>query len=425
MGNKIDSSIVERAVEKVDRNYLIETVTKLVNVPSPTGSEADMAEAYHEVLTDIGFRSTLQHIGDGRYNTIGVRQGAGGGKSLMFNGHMDTSFGPELSDRGIGYKTEVTLVDDEWIYGMGSFNMKSALAAYAAASKAISDAGIKLAGDIVIAGVAGEIEKAPVEEFQESKYHGLGAGTKFALAHGAVADYCILGEPTAMKIVPGHCGSTWLRISVPGHLIHTAWSNIDDNAINHARHILDALVEWIPQYIERNADGKFKPNVNIASIDGGWKWRGARTPDFCKIYLDVRTMPDVLPVEAYREVRDLVDSVVEKHPELEGTIVETYVSQPGTAIPDDHELIEHITAAHREELGEAPEHLMEVWTSDAGHMNHYGIPTVNYGSAGRIRSGGDGFSTHQGEHIHIGDLVDMTRIYTRCILSICGVAECN
>ena len=63
---------------------------------------------------------------------------------------------------------------------------------------------------------------------------------------------------------------------------------------------------------------------------------------------------------------------------------------------------------------------IEIWSSDAVHMNRYGIPTVNYGSAGRIRSGGGGFSTHQGEHVHIGDMVDITRVYIEVMLNLCG-----
>ena len=85
-------------------------------------------------------------------------------------------------------------------------------------------------------------------------------------------------------------------------------------------------------------------------------------------------------------------------------------------------MIKTIVSAHTEQLGKAPEFGTETWYSDAAHMNRYGIPTVNYGSAGRLRSGGAGFSTHQGEHVHICDMVDMTRIYVRCILEICGVA---
>ena len=66
--------------------------------------------------------------------------------------------------------------------------------------------------------------------------------------------------------------------------------------------MLNALNAWIPDYVSRNAIGDFKPKVNIAAIEGGWPWRGARTPDTCTIYMDVRTTPDVLPVEIYREV---------------------------------------------------------------------------------------------------------------------------
>ena len=236
------------------------------------------------------------------------------------------------------------------------------------------------------------------------------------------ADYCILGEPTNMMLIPRHCGTTWFKITVPGTLIHTAWSNYERNAVSSAALVLDALNAWIPGYMERNQFGGTRPKVNIAAIEGGWPWRGARTPDDCCIYLDVRTLPDVLPVQAYNEVRQLVRGVVSKHPALTGTTVDIYVSAPGTSIPDDHALIKTIVGAHTEQLGKAPEFGMETWYSDAAHMNRYGIPTVNYGSAGRFRSGGAGFSTHQGEHVHIGDMVDMTRIYVRCILEICGVA---
>jgi hypothetical protein len=56
-------------------------------------------------------------------------------------------------------------------------------------------------------------------------------------------------------------------------------------------------------------------------------------------------------------------------------------------------------------------------------MNRYGIPTVNYGSAGRIRTGGGGFSTAQGEHVHIGDMVDIVKVYIETAINLCGVAE--
>lgn len=420
MANK---ELVRKAIDLIDRDRLVNLTIDLTDIPSPTGFEGDVARAYHEVLRASGFDATLQPIGDERYNAIGRLQGEGGGKSLMFNGHLDTSFGPEQAHRGIGYQCKGTLVDDEWIYGMGSFNMKFALANYVTAVEAIRKAGIKLGGDVVIAAVAGEIEKAPVNEYEGRQYQGYGVGTKYAITHGAVADYCILGEPTNMMLIPRHCGTTWIKITVPGHLIHTAWSEVERNAINKARVILDAIHDWIPDYVQRNALGDFHPRVNLSAIEGGWTWRGARTPENCAIYLDVRTLPDTLPMQAFNEVREMVRAVVRANPQLEGTKTEIFLSAPGTSIPDDHELVQNIISAHSNQLGKAPQMGVETWYSDAAHMNRYGIPTVNYGSAGRIRTGGGGFSTAQGEHVHIGDMMDIVKVYIEVMMNLCGVIE--
>lgn len=423
MSMKPDPALIQRAIEHVDRDRLIDLVVQLVNIPSPTGFEGDMARALHDVLRGSGFRSTLQPIGDDRYNAIGTLEGSGDAKTLMFNGHLDTSFGPEQAHRGLGYRCEGTVVDDEWIYGMGTFNMKSALATYIVASEAIRAAGIRVAGDIVIAGVAGEIEKAPVNDFDGREYQGYGPGTKYAITHGAIADYCILGEPTNMMVIPRHCGTTWLKITVPGMLIHTAWSEHERNAITNADLVLQALNKWIPGYRERNAFGGTRPKVNIAAIEGGWPWRGARTPENCRIYVDVRTPPEAMPIDAFREVRTMVRELARTHDCLAGTTVEVYVSAPGTSLPDDHELIRTIVTAHTDQLGQPPQFANEIWYSDAAHMNRYGIPTVNYGSAGRIRTGGGGFSTLQGEAVHIGDMLDIIKVYIQCILSICGTVN--
>lgn len=338
MNLHVNADLLKRAHEHIDRAKLLERLSVLVNIPSPTGEEADMARAYSDMMASVGLRTVLQPVGDGRYNAIGRLDGTGGAKSLMFNGHLDTSFGGELGARGIGFRTQAQIVDDEWMFGMGSFNMKNALAAYVTAVDAVRSTGVKLAGDVVIAGVAGEIEKAPVGTFDDRKYQGYGVGTKYALAHGAVADYCILGEPTNLNLVLAHGGSTWLKISVPGVLAHTAWADQTKNAITRATKIVDALNKWIPGYQKKNTIGDFYPRVNIAAIEGGWPWRGARSPDACAIYLDVRMPPDMLSVHVLADVRQIVADVVSSIPGMEAQ-VDLYCTNPGTSIPDGCELV--------------------------------------------------------------------------------------
>lgn len=420
--NRETNRSIERAVEMVDRRLLIDLTVALTDIASPTGHEADVAQSYKTMLEEAGMRSFLQSIGDDRFNAVGVLEGVGDGRSLMFNGHLDTSYGNELSNRGPGFQTKGTVVDDEWIFGMGAFNMKSALAAYVGAVTALNKAGIKLAGDVVIAGVAGEIEKAPVDNFIGKDYLGYGIGTKHLVTHGVVADACILGEPTGMKVVSSHCGSAWTRISVPGELVHTAWSNHERNAIMKSRVVLNALEEWMADYRARNTVGNFSPRVNVAAISGGHAWRGSRTPESCNIYVDIRTLPERKATEVLAELRRLLRDVNAKHPDLSAG-VELYLSNPGAEIDPEHELVQLVKDAHRAQLGEPPEQSMEVWCSDAAHLTRYSIPTINYGSAGRIREGGAGWSKSLGEHIHIGDLVDITKVYVRATANWCGVVE--
>ena len=73
--------------------------------------------------------------------------------------------------------------------------------------------------------MVGEIEKTQWgDEFRGKEYRGYGAGTHYSVNHGVVPDMCILGEPTDMKVVLGHYGSLWVRISTHGLYVHTAFS---------------------------------------------------------------------------------------------------------------------------------------------------------------------------------------------------------
>ena len=78
---------------QVDRRSLVETASALVDIPSPTGDEQAMAEHMARLFHEHGpARPVAGGRGRPRPTSLGTWRGTGGGKTLMFNGHMDTSY---------------------------------------------------------------------------------------------------------------------------------------------------------------------------------------------------------------------------------------------------------------------------------------------------------------------------------------------
>src|SRR5947209_19659801 len=120
-----------------------------------------MAELMASLFEELGLQVQWQQVEDGRANALGTWSGTGGGKSLMFNGHMDTSYSgrePWLAHVP-GFQPE-PFVREGRLYGLGISNMKGALAGYIEALRALTDAGVALRGDVVVAAVCGQIEEA-------------------------------------------------------------------------------------------------------------------------------------------------------------------------------------------------------------------------------------------------------------------------
>ena len=228
--------------------------------------------------------------------------------------------------------------------------MKGALACYVEALRALDDAGVRLRGDVMIAAVCGEIEKTQYGDAQGPSTAATRPGSRYLVSHGGVADMCILGEPTEGKVVLGHFGSLWLRISTQGHFIHTAFSEgkRELNSILRMREVLDAVLEWIPTWEDdpENAYRGAKAIVNVGAIDGGFGWRVSRTPHRTDLFLDVRVPPTKQMGEARRQVMDMVRGLRERFPAY-GVEAEVYVTAPGAEIAEDHPLVAAIDASAR------------------------------------------------------------------------------
>jgi acetylornithine deacetylase len=413
--SKLDTAVVEKIVAQVHEDEIIAMACDVINIPSPTGEELAMGQYMRTVLQRLSLKVTWQEVEEGRANVVGRWVGCGGGKNLMFNGHMDTSnTGREEFLTGIGYKPNA-VVKNGYIYGLGIYNMKGALVCYTHALTALQQAGIKLKGDMIIAAVAGEIEKTQWGDFNGKEYRGYGFGTHYLVNHGVLPDMCILGEPTDMHVVLEHFGSMWVRISCTGIYVHTAFceGREEMNSIRRMHELMATVMKWIANWEKNASHGGKKALVNIGGIRGGHAWRASRTPEKTDLFLDVRVPPTIPMMEARRNIQQMFFELQRKHPDW-GLEFETYVSVPGARVSEEHEMIKAIDANHELVMGKRPEREVVTWCSDASVLTRYGVETVNYGPSSGPRDA-------EGEKVAIKTLVDITKIYALTAAELCGV----
>jgi acetylornithine deacetylase len=393
----------------IDERRLVELALRLVSTPSFTGSEELCARAMAGELEALGLQVMWQQVEDGRANVVGTWPGEGGGPTLMFNGHLDTSYsGDEPWLRDIpGFRPE-GFERDGRIYGLGISNMKGALAAYVEAVRSLIEDGVRLRGDVVIAAVCGEIEKAQEGDDQGAEYRGYAAGSRYLVGHGGAADHCILGEPTENKLVLAHFGTLWLRLRVRGPFVHTAFSTgrAEENSIVRMRPVLERVLEWLPQWEEEMSYADVRGVASIGGIQGGFGWRASRTPHATDLFVDLRVPPDVPMAEARRKALEFARG-------LEDVDAEVYVTAPGAEIDDGHPLVAAVGAAHEEVFGSAPERDVTRWFSDASVLTRYGIATLNYGTSSGLPD------AELGENLEIEGLVKTADVYARAAQKVC------
>src|SRR5215472_6337232 len=127
-------------IRRIDEAACLDFLSQMVRHKSYSQSAGERALAgfMAEAMTRIGLAAELQPVEGERVNAIGRWKGAGGGRSLLFNGHIDTNPATE------GWTVDPWggLVRDGFIYGIGVSNMKAGDAAYFCAVKTLAEAGV-------------------------------------------------------------------------------------------------------------------------------------------------------------------------------------------------------------------------------------------------------------------------------------------
>lgn len=422
----MSSSDRDRAAAYVTADLVRQTLLDMIDIRSPTGHEAGMADYIVDRLRRAGIDASRQLVEDDRPNAVAQLPGRGDGLNLLFTGHMDTSYSgdePHLSGEGFRPKG----VDrDGWIWGLGASNMKSGLAGLLVAVEAIARSGARLRGDISFGAVVGEIEKAPTEEFQGRDYAGYGIGSKHLVSHGVSADYAVLAEPTGLRICTANMGCLWARITVGGSVAHSALTNKAGtvNAVNVARLLCDDLDAWAKRFAAAHSFLGEPANVTLAAIRGGAPWRLSRNPHECSIYLDIRTVPGQRTEDVKRELRAVLRRFAERgdierlgigEPSLAFT-----VTDPPLVIDADLPVVTALAAAQQTVQGERTAPFLRRPGSDAIHLSSYGVPCVQFGPGGRLHPDAKGRSMHEvGDHVLLDDVVLAARIYLETALTLC------
>jgi acetylornithine deacetylase len=307
------------------------------------------------VLDAWGFRTELQEAAPGRPNLIARIGDARGGRTRMFNGHLDV-----VGVEGMIHSPFSAAERDGRLYGRGSADMKGGIAAMCAAAHLAAAEGI--AGEILVAAVADE------------EYESL--GTRALVAQGVRADACIVTEPTQLAIMPAHRGFVWLDIEVAGRAAHGSRWDIGVDAIRHAGLLLAELDRLdsavLPQH-EHPLLGR--ASLHASLIQGGLGY--STYPDRCVIGLERRTIPGETVADVVAEMERACDVVRARRPGFSAQV------RPGGAQgPSDVSVDASIVHALGDALRASGEQVriegMSAWT-DAALINDAGIPAICFG----------------------------------------------
>jgi len=241
--------------------------------------EAEVAELIVNKLNAIKVRSRRMGAGSKRKNVVCYWGPSRFRKSLILNGHMDTTV-PGDNYKGDPFSGSVR---GDRLYGVGAYDMKSSLSAFVYVVKALKDLGVDLDGRLILQFVVDE------ETGACSRW-----GTKYLLAQGVKSKVAIVAEP-GTQIGIGHRGGYRFKLTTEGEAVHTGvsvWQRREKgrNAIVDMARTIAALQNLEIPFKSAKVFPNKKPIITFPTIISGGKSINV-VPDKCEAYGDVRLMP--------------------------------------------------------------------------------------------------------------------------------------
>jgi acetylornithine deacetylase/succinyl-diaminopimelate desuccinylase-like protein len=290
----IGNAALEAIRSQVRRDRLLDTATRLVAVPSPTGNAGSALDTLCDLLHDDGFTVQRDAAGHTAAAAVLVRLDSGKpGKRLQFNGHLDVVHLPFVPPR----------VEGNLLRGSGSCDMKGGTAAAIEALRVLRDGRFLERGSILF--VAHDLHEAP---------WGLGQQLDDLIRRGVHGDAVLIPEPlTATLPVIGRGCATWkvfLRRSGPP--VHEVMRPADQPSVIAAAGELVGAIGDLNDRIAYGIDSPAgKPSVFIGQVHAGEIYN--QYPRECMLEGTRRWLPgtDHRAVEA--EFRSVVAGVARDH----------------------------------------------------------------------------------------------------------------
>jgi acetylornithine deacetylase/succinyl-diaminopimelate desuccinylase-like protein len=272
----------------VDRDRLLDTAVRLVDVPSPTGNAGAVSDRLAEILTADGFSVDRPTGGYPEAPAVAVRYPSGRpGRTIQFNGHLDTVHLPFVSPR----------IENGLLEGSGSSDMKGGTAAAVEALRAVRDSGLLGGGSILL--TAHDLHEAP---------WGNGRQLDQLIREGILGDAVLLPEPL-WEVLPvkGRGSATWkVRIRRPGPPVHEVMRPRDEPSVIAASAELVARLGQLDGGLAAQVDPVCgSPSVFIGQMHSGEIFN--QYPQECWLEGTRRWLPGTDPAMVESEFRSLLD----------------------------------------------------------------------------------------------------------------------
>lgn len=405
----------------------VEFTQELIRHESLRGEEEPLQDFIQQSLEQRGFAidrweldptELTEHVGAGKVaisykgmtNIVGTYlPEETAGRSLIVNGHVDVvPTGPLEQWSRSPWEPHV---EDGWLYGRGSGDMKAGIAASFFAFDAIRAAGLKLTAPVYFQSV--------VEE------ESTGNGTLSTIQRGYTADAVLIPEPEEDMLVRANVGVIWAKIRIGGKPTHPREMTTGFNAIDASVAVVKQLrvleAEWNAQRADHaHFEHLEHPiNFNIGTIRGG-DWPSS-VPAWCEFELRAALYPGVSADDAWEQIDNCLRVARE---ELQAHTPEAYlVAEPngfyseGYVLEEGSEAERLLSVHHEAVYGSELQTLTTPGYLDSRLFVLYqGTPSLVYGPRTEEIHGYD-------ERVNLDSVRKVTKTMALFLADWCGVAK--